>query len=57
MVASQHAAYNSQQKALGKDNFQALPQGVTGVEERLLVLWQKGVVEGGLTKSVLLCIT
>lgn len=51
VVASQHAAYNTQQKALGKDNFMAIPSGVTGVEERLLVLWQKGVTQGKITKS------
>jgi len=51
VVASQHAAYNSQQKALGKDNFLAIPPGLTGVEERLLVLWSKGVATGKMTRS------
>jgi len=51
VVSSQHAAYNTQQKALGKDNFIAIPAGVTGVEERLLLLWQKGVNSGKMSKS------
>ena len=29
VVSSQHAAYNTQQKALGKDNFIAIPPGVS----------------------------
>ena len=36
MVSSQHTAYNTQQKALGKDNFVNIPKGVTGVEERMV---------------------
>jgi len=51
VVSSHHAAYNSQQKALGKDNFQLIPKGVIGVEERLLVLWQKGVRQERITRS------
>ena len=31
VVSSQHAAYNTQQKALGKDNFIAIPPGVSPV--------------------------
>jgi len=51
VVSSQHTAYNSQQKALGKDNFKGIPSGITGVEERLLVLWQRGVTEGKMSRS------
>jgi len=51
VVSSHHAAYNSHQKALGKDDFRKIPAGVTGVEERLLVLWQKGVQAGKMSRS------
>merc|ERR1711892_113383 len=51
VVSSHHAAYNTQQKALGKDNFIKIPAGITGVEERLLVLWQKGVQTGKMSRS------
>jgi len=51
VVTSHHAAYNSQQKALGKDDFRKIPAGITGVEERLLVLWQKGVQTGKISRS------
>ena len=51
VVTSHHAAYNYQQKALGKDDFRKIPAGITGVEERLLVLWQKGVQTGKISRS------
>ena len=51
VVSSHHAAYNTQQKALGKDSFINIPNGITGVEERLLVLWQKGVQAGKMSRS------
>jgi hypothetical protein len=58
VAASQHAAYNSKQKALGKHTFTEIPLGITGVEERLLVLWQKGVVESGrLSRSKFVSLT
>ena len=51
VVASQHAAFNTKQKALGKDNFINIPNGITGVEERMKVLWDKGFKGGKLTAS------
>ena len=51
IVSSHHAAYNSQQRALGRDNFQAIPQGVTGVEERLVVVWEKCVRSGQMSRQ------
>ena len=51
IVSSHHAAYNSQQRALGRDNFQDVPKGVTGVEERLLVVWEKCVRSGQMTRQ------
>ena len=51
VVTSHHAAYNSQQRALGKDDFREIPAGITGVEERLQVLWQKGVQTGKISRT------
>lgn len=50
-VASHHAAYTAQQKALGKDSFQNIPNGVTGVEERMSILWHKGVGSGKMSRT------
>merc|ERR1719315_873950 len=57
VVSSQHAAYNTQQKALGKQNFQNTPEGITGVEERLMIVWQKGVNSGKMSRSQFVQVT
>ena len=57
VVSSHHAAYNTQQKALGKGHFSNIPSGITGIEERLLVLWQKAVQPGKMTRSQFVKVT
>ena len=44
IVSSHHAAYNSQQRALGKDSFVNIPKGVTGVEERMVSKLKRRIV-------------
>ena len=39
IVGTDHAVFNSTQKALGKDDFRKIPNGVNGIEERLHVVW------------------
>ena len=51
VVATDHAAFNSEQKLMGKDNFCLIPNGSNGLEERLAVLWTEGVETGRLTPS------
>ena len=51
IISSHHAAYNTQQKSLGLSNFLTIPAGITGLEERLVVLWQKAVQPGKMTRS------
>lgn len=41
---SSHCALSAEQKALGKDDFRKIPEGVNGVADRMSVLWEKGVV-------------
>lgn len=47
VVGTDHAAFNSTQKALGRHDFRVLPNGVNGLEERMHVVWQEMVVPGG----------
>ncbi|KAL8614302.1 hypothetical protein ACOMHN_007640 [Nucella lapillus] len=46
MAGSDNSTHNADQKALGKDDFRHIPHGVNGVEDRMAVLWEKGVVSG-----------
>lgn len=46
LVATDHAVFNSTQKAVGKGDFRVIPNGVNGLEERLHVVWQEMVVPG-----------
>ena len=48
LVSSDHCGYDAETRALGQNNFTLIPQGVTGVQERLGVVYQKGVVESSL---------
>lgn len=46
IVGTDHCAFNSTQKAVGKDDFRIIPNGVNGVEERLHIVWEEMVNSG-----------
>ncbi|MFB9134547.1 dihydropyrimidinase [Vibrio sp. AK197] len=56
-TATDHCAFCAEQKAMGKDDFTKIPNGTAGVEERLMVLWEKGVNQGRLTPNEFVAIT
>ncbi|KAK4471678.1 hypothetical protein MN116_005083 [Schistosoma mekongi] len=45
-TASGHCTFKAEQKALGKDDFRKIPPGVNGVEDRMSIVWEKGVMSG-----------
>ncbi|NKB29016.1 MAG: dihydropyrimidinase [Rhodobacteraceae bacterium] len=49
VVATDHAAFNDEQKRMGVDNFTMIPNGTGGLEERMAMLWTRGVETGRLT--------
>jgi dihydropyrimidinase len=46
IVGSGHCTYDFNTRAQGKEDFTAIPQGVNGIEERMGVVYERGVVEG-----------
>lgn len=44
VVTSDHRPFTTKQKAMGKDDFTKIPHGVPGVQDRMSVIWEKGVV-------------
>lgn len=45
-IGSDHCVFKTEQKEMGKNDFRKIPNGVNGIEERLLVSYEKCVVKG-----------
>ena len=56
-VATDHAAFSTEQKRFGLGDFTKIPNGTGGIEERLSVLWTKGVETGRLTPEEFVAVT
>mmetsp|Transcript_26313 Transcript_26313/g.36632 ORF Transcript_26313/g.36632 Transcript_26313/m.36632 type:complete len:498 (+) Transcript_26313:655-2148(+) len=56
-VGTDNCTFNGNQKALGKDDFTKIPNGVNGIEDRMAIVWTKGVAEGLLTPSQFVAVT
>ncbi|KAL1459166.1 hypothetical protein WDU94_011173 [Cyamophila willieti] len=56
-TGSDNCTFNKNQKELGKDSFTDIPNGVNGVQDRLSVIWEKGVVPGILSPEKFVAVT
>jgi dihydropyrimidinase len=56
-VATDHCAFTTEQKRLGRGDFTKIPNGTGGLEDRLSVLWTAGVAPGRLTKEEFVAVT
>ena len=50
-TATDHCCFCIDQKRMGQDDFRKIPNGTSGVEDRMAVLWHHGVRTGRLTRS------
>jgi dihydropyrimidinase len=56
-TATDHCCFCAPQKQAGLDDFRKIPNGTSGVEDRMAVLWHHGVRTGRLTPSEFVAVT
>jgi dihydropyrimidinase len=57
VVATDHCAFTTEQKRAGLGNFTRIPNGTGGLEDRMPVLWTRGVATGRLTMNEFVAVT
>jgi dihydropyrimidinase len=57
VVATDHCSFTTDQKRNGVGNFTKIPNGTGGLEDRMPVLWTKGVNTGRLTMNEFVAVT
>ena len=56
-TATDHCAFCNDDKLLGADDFTKIPNGTSGIEDRMSVLWHHGVETGRLTPNEFVALT
>ena len=56
-TGSDNCTFNKDQKEMGLKDFSKIPNGVNGVEDRMSVVWEKGVHSGIISPERFVAIT
>lgn len=57
VVATDHCAFTTEQKRTGINDFTKIPNGTGGLEDRMPILWTRGVATGRLTMNEFVAVT
>jgi dihydropyrimidinase len=57
VVATDHCAFTTEQKRMGVGDFTRIPNGTGGLEDRMSILWTRGVSTGRLTMNEFVAVT
>jgi dihydropyrimidinase len=57
VVATDHCAFTTKQKEMGRSDFTKIPNGTGGLEDRMPMLWTHGVATGRLTMNEFVAVT
>ncbi|MBZ8132914.1 dihydropyrimidinase [Afifella sp. IM 167] len=57
VVATDHCAFTTEQKRMGVGDFTKIPNGTGGLEDRMPLLWSRGVRTGRLTMNEFVAVT
>ena len=57
LTGTDNCTFNAPEKEMGKEDFRKIPNGVNGVEDRMSVIWEKGVQTGKMSPCRFVAVT